>query len=527
MDWHFPLGAGTVALNMSPAKYNLDVNAAPDCTNDAVVYGLNTAGSSSQPNLVGLNNLYVNAAGTGTCPGTDPTLAFAYNVTTVGNGSVLTSPSISMDGTKIAFIETVTSGSGTVNGQTCNAPCSILHVLTVGSGSGNGSFSSNNYSAAVPGVGNNASMTSLVYSNSATTRSSVFVDYLNDAAYFGDDNGNIYKTTCVFYCVPALAPGYSQGSGIVVVSGGANKVLTSPVYDPNANKLLVGASDGNVYILSLGNCSGNPVTCTGTVSLTVRLPAGSGSCFAGYNGVVDPPVVDSTFQVWYATSGCNASGKAVMVEGNYAGVVQGSGVTMGGSTYNLHAGMPDDNYFTTALNATSVAGNLYFLGPNASKQLVLYGLTMQPKNGAGTAFSPANPPVVSTSTLVTVPGKGVSEPSAVTILQNGNADWLFFGQVAVPKNNCANPGAAEGCIFSYNIFNSSGVSTIPTANTALASEAGGTSGVVVDNVSTSSAAANVYFANQATTTTSAAPVCTTGVATPSFCAVKLTQGLLQ
>ncbi|HVP42458.1 MAG TPA: hypothetical protein VMS96_03455, partial [Terriglobales bacterium] len=112
------------------------------------------------------------------------------------------------------------------------------------------------------------------------------------------------------------------------------------------------------------------------------------------------------------------------------------------------------------------------------------------------------------------------EPSSMTILQNGTADWLFFGQVSVPKNGCANAGAAEGCMFSYNVFNGSAVSTIPAANTALASEAGGTSGVVVDNVSSSAAASNIYFANQATTTTSAAPVCPTGAATPSYCAVK-------
>ncbi|HYX69292.1 MAG TPA: hypothetical protein VE825_09175, partial [Terriglobales bacterium] len=144
-----------------------------------------------------------------------------------------------------------------------------------------------------------------------------------------------------------------------------------------------------------------------------------------------------------------------------------------------------------------------------------------------TALGTSNPPVFSTSTAVTVPGKGVSEASPITIIQNGAAsDWLFFGQVSVPKNNCANAGSAEGCVFSYNVFNSSGVSTVPAGNTALASEAGGTSGIVMDNISASAGASSIYFANQSTTTTSVAAVCTTGASTPAFCAVKLTQAAL-
>ena len=46
-DWAVSLGAGTVAQGMSPAKFSFDINAAPDCTNDFVVYGLNVAGSAA------------------------------------------------------------------------------------------------------------------------------------------------------------------------------------------------------------------------------------------------------------------------------------------------------------------------------------------------------------------------------------------------------------------------------------------------------------------------------------------------
>jgi hypothetical protein len=537
VDWHFPLGSGTIPIGAGPSKFGFNLNQAPSCANDYVAYGLNTAGSAAQPNLIGFNNLYVNATANGYCTGrTNPTVAFAYNVTsTGGDGKILSTMPLSLDGTKIAFIESVTTSTA---GQPCAAPCSIFHVLTIGSGAGNGSFSTvtNTYTAAIPGIGNAASLTSLVFSNHVSTRSFPFVDYTNDVAYFGDDNGNLYKTTCVFKssCTPALAAGYSAGSGIGVVTTGSNRILTGPIIDTTANKLFVGASDGKVYIVNLANCSGTPVSCSGTVSLTVGNAAtNSAPCFTGYGGVVDPPVIDVTFQIWYATSACTgATGDAAMVEGDYSGTAQGPGIAMKSGPYNIHSGLPDDNYYTTALNATAVGGNVYFLGPASSKQVVLYGAVMAPKNGAGTALTTSNPPIVSaTVTAVSVPGNGVSEPSAVTIVQNGTADWLFFGQVSVPKNSCNNSGGAEGCALSYNVFNSSGVSTVPTANSALAPEAAGTSGIIVDNVANSTTypgASSIYFANQGTSSTSpATALCTTGVSTPSYCAVKLTQAALQ
>jgi len=52
VDWNFPLGAGTVAPIMSPAKFSFNT-ATTDCTNDYVVYALNVAGSDTQPNMFG------------------------------------------------------------------------------------------------------------------------------------------------------------------------------------------------------------------------------------------------------------------------------------------------------------------------------------------------------------------------------------------------------------------------------------------------------------------------------------------
>ena len=115
VDWSVPLGTGIVAPNMFPAKYSFDVNAAPSCANDYVVFGFNVAGvMGGQANLIGLNQLY---RGTnGLCGAGSASVNWAYNGST-GGGSVLTSPVISLDGTKIAYVESAGASA-------------IFHVLT-------------------------------------------------------------------------------------------------------------------------------------------------------------------------------------------------------------------------------------------------------------------------------------------------------------------------------------------------------------------------------------------------------------
>ena len=92
---------------MYPAKFTFDITAAPDCTNDYIVYPVNTAGSMTQPNLVAFNNLYsgTGTGGTGVCnratppaddDGTDATVLWSYNVSAIG-GAVTTSPVLSWD----------------------------------------------------------------------------------------------------------------------------------------------------------------------------------------------------------------------------------------------------------------------------------------------------------------------------------------------------------------------------------------------------------------------------------------------
>src|SRR5258708_5364132 len=104
VDWSVPLGTGHVAAHQFPAKYGFNLNNPPDCVNDYVVFPLNVGGvTNGQANIIGINNLYSGPSGSPPC-GAAPNVNWAYNGSTSG-GKVLTSPGLSLDGTKIACIE--------------------------------------------------------------------------------------------------------------------------------------------------------------------------------------------------------------------------------------------------------------------------------------------------------------------------------------------------------------------------------------------------------------------------------------
>ena len=105
---------------MYPAKFSFDVTAAPSCANDFVVFPIAANGSATQPNLVAFNNLYSGTAGgngicnrtpSGTDTGVAATVYWSYNVNGIG-GAVPTSPALSLDGTKVAFVESAGGATG-------------------------------------------------------------------------------------------------------------------------------------------------------------------------------------------------------------------------------------------------------------------------------------------------------------------------------------------------------------------------------------------------------------------------------
>jgi hypothetical protein len=88
---------------------------------------------------------------------------------------------------------------------------------------------------------------------------------------------------------------------------------------------------------------------------------------------------------------------------------------------------------------------------------------------------------------------------------------MFAG---IPQN-CNFGGSATGCVMSFDI-----TSAFPTTALATFASAGGTSGIVVDNVSADGHASSLYYSPLSTA------VCT-GNASATGCAVQVTQSGLK
>ena len=291
-DWNINL-AGRLIPDTFPAKFSFDPSAAPDCVNDYLVFGLakvetaDTAGTTA--NLVAFNNLYSSLGGGGFCdpvgggPGLGPQVLFAYNITTVTGGRIVTSPVLSEDGKQIAFVESVPGAT----------PQAIFHVLTWAANlAGNrGALGAGN--AVLP-----VSMTSVPFSPSANdTTSSPWVDYGADTAYVGADNGVVHQIVGVF------RSGSTISGSPWPVSLSPNVHLTSPVLDGHQGLLMVGSLNGILYQIT-----------TSTGALTKQLSVGdTAGGTVTTPGIVAPPIVDITNGTTFAVSPFGAD-SAVLVQ---------------------------------------------------------------------------------------------------------------------------------------------------------------------------------------------------------------------
>jgi hypothetical protein len=323
-DWSVSLGGGGVAAGMYPAKFGYDVNANPTCS-DFAVFPVNATPASGQANLVGLNNLYSASTGTNFCPGTGPTFLFAYEVGGSTGGAVKTSPVISLLGTKVAFVESLT-GDGTSVG-------SKFHVLTIGTTGSNGSSAT---SPVVPGTGNNAVDTAITMNGFVSdTLSSPFVDYGDDFAYVGDNNGKLHKFTGVFLGSPAEVVGGSPSWPVAVAPAGT--ILTGPIYDSVSGNIFVGGSDGNLYAVNAS---------TGTVRAAVISGRQSGSACVS---LVDPPIVDSVNATIFtganhsALSSTTCGGQGVLAQLDTAAGYAAPPAWVAGHAYAANTQITDSN----------------------------------------------------------------------------------------------------------------------------------------------------------------------------------------
>ena len=505
------------------------------------------------------------ATGSGLC-GLTPTVKFAYNINT-SNDILTASPVISLDGTKVAFI----GSSGASGGS------AYFYVLTLPTSGSSGSWdaANNQYAAVTPGASDNATLVSYKYTTNAQNAfgSSPYVDYVNDVAYFGDDKGNFYKTTCAFSCSgnPATASGYPVNFG--------SKQMSSPVVDLNTNLAFIGSVDGLLYSCNVTNCIGT------TNSIVIGNGAANG-------GIVDGPILDNTFGTMVVTSGQNSGGSFTIVQLDES-LNKLVTLTGGAQAFPVPNGAISDEYYNNAVGNTTVAGLSFFCGPvggsgqadiytvpftqpsrtvtnatesgttvtittltnhgfTAGDTVVIAGVGVAGYNGTftivstptaktftvtnattglanssgGTAvqqqLTATNPPTLGTATLTAIAGPNKATCSPMTILTNGSAR-LFFSQ---PKAPCPSGGAADGCLFAYTFNTSTGVVT----QAATSDQHSGTSGMIVDNISNLPQASSLYFATQAKSNpnTTSAPSCTYGAGgAAGYCAVKVTQSALQ
>ncbi|MGA1998656.1 MAG: hypothetical protein ABSG52_01580 [Terriglobales bacterium] len=372
VDWALPLGKGAganianyggLAAGAYPAKYNFDINAAPDCTNDYIAMGLNTPGAAGYPNIVGINNLYSNSGSSGFCSGSGPAAYFAYYTAAANPTSVV----VSLDGTKIAWVE--------------NAATPVFHVLAWKASDGTlaAPVQLSLHGVAAAPVAGSGTMTSLTLASAVNdTNSSPYVDYATDTAYVGSDNGRLYKITNVFcqtIASPAAnstcanaQPAFDGTWGGTGVSVAATTGLTSPVVDTYLATPLVfvagssGTSKGSVFARKAAD---------GTAPTTPSITPGRAASANG--GVVDPPVIDVTNSKLYVTAGCDsATNGAVAVQNPYTSAGFGTSVAtnIGGNaagtacpSTNMHAGTPDDAYITAIQSSsTTFSGNMIFCG---------------------------------------------------------------------------------------------------------------------------------------------------------------------
>jgi hypothetical protein len=525
-DWSISLGTAGTANAMYPAKFTFDVTVAPSCANDFVVFPVNAAGGAAQANIVAFNNLYSgNAGAIGICDGranppagdtdtkTSATVMWAYNVHAIANGAVPTSPVLSLNGSKVAFVESATGGQA------------HFHVLAWKSNDGKGTnFQStaspvtiSAFSATAPAAGSGTATDQVLTTPLATgsdTLSSPYVDYANDVAYVGNDKGFVFRIKNVFCTTAACgtaAPSLDTTwgtQGAVSVCGGQ---LTAPVLDFYNNNVYVGCSDGKLYSISQ--------------SFAVKsLVVGDGVAAKAFGGIVDPPLVDGVNGFIYAVSGsANNGGNGVLVQAK-ADLSSSVAVPVGsGNQCNLHIPTPNNAYFTSPTAAGAlmyVAGTTGTVGPCTATGAT--GGTAEiyaAKFGAGGVLA-AGAPANKTTGLAN-PGNEFAPMIEFFNPHIGTGEDLLFFSVLCTGTDMAIYNITAGFPATTGSFLAGPVT-----------EGFGTSGIVVDNSAITTAgnfpqAASFYF--NALGENAACTGNTGGNTTPGTggCAVKLTQAALQ
>jgi hypothetical protein len=515
VDWAVSLENGYVPQNQFPAKYQFDV-VAENCNADYIVFGL-TVTSGTQANLVGINNLYTGA--TPACNSGSPWVAFAYNTVTQSGGQIETSPVLSEDGTKVAFVESTSTGS-------------YFHVLVLPNPiptppAQDGMVLSPLTPTSCTAPTTAGCMTTLTIETSATnSNSSPWVDYSSDTAYVGANNGVLYKITPVFGGgTPALVSDPSNWP-VAVSTNKYNTTLTSPIVDDTAGLIFLGDGEGYLYSVKL-TTPGKTFSAQQTIGWAYDGQS-DGSGAAG-TGIVDPPIAvtdpanPTTDQV-FAFTGCSfvlgIGGAVSQLAANFATgspttsntVDLGSATGKGDCTgKNVHAGAFD---------------NAFWLNGSTSGHMIACGFVQSggvPAEPQMYRFPFASHVITTTgeTTFVIDTTKG-DECSPLTEFYNGTTDRLFFGVGSTTDGYLKGSTITTSLTTPTTCTAGSSTSSCVTSPSAL----GGTSAIVIDN-QMSNGGTNIYFSTMGAGSVNGQNCSVSGGAANPSCAVKLTQSGLQ
>jgi hypothetical protein len=452
---------------------------------------------TTRPTIVALNNLYDT-----TCPGTSNTTPpppyWAFNT---GAAFTETSPVLSFPGDQVAFTQ-----RGGANGQ---ASLVLLKGASSGTIAAPTALTSQASGAAYRSC-TAPCMLVLPFKNSAgvnnaspyhtDTNSSPFYDYVNDVIYVGDDSGYLHQFTGVFNGTPAEAgspwPVAVSASTTLNPTDGNNNELTSPVYDYTSQLIFVGSASGSTKGGSL-----HSINASGTVVTTSGLLATARSA-----GVRDAPIVDSNAGRVYAfvssdagASGtnCNTAPCAAVYQFT-TGFTNGTTGTLGTSKFYvgrgvtsttagfLYAGTFDNTYYASATPA-SPSGNLYVCGnqANNAQRPTLWKIPLASNVMSNAVVGP---------TLTS----NTSQCSPIAEVYNSPNDYIYASVTANGNASLTTGSCAGACIYLYNLTGLTWA-TNAKAVTGLAAP-GGTSGIIIDNVSTATGASQVYYSTAGTGT---------------------------
>jgi hypothetical protein len=523
-DWGQSLGAGgSTGVPLSggswwpvyPAKFSFDINAAPDCTRDYVVFPTNLTGvTGGQASVVAYNQLYA-GAGAPFCGATNPAVDWSYNTNfdaagTATTGTVQTSPVLSADGAKLAFVETRSA----VNGG------AILHLLKWQAGDG-GAINS----AAAPTIATvwtvdgrpghcpagGSCMISIVLNGSQPdTAASPFYDYQRDVIYLGDDNGVLHKIVNAFGLSGSTPSEVVGGNWPITID--PSTMLDSPTLDSVSGNVFIADSSNRLsYVLetfsTAGSCATGSPPCLGSTNISFPVHV-----------ITDGPIVDSATGKVFVFLGNSGASSSAVVQSDItlsASVVVSLGA---GTGHHIHAGAFDNTYLT----GNGSVGLLYMCGSSANSTPTIkrIGFTNSGRVPSSPFANPVGTMNAALDAVTLAVATGSAECSPVTELFNANApagtgDQIFFGVQSLGKG--ANCGGA-GCVMSINV---TGTPTVLAIANSIP-EINGPSGIIVDNQANTTLfpqASSLYFSSQGNSTAGVPCGTLTGVG----CAVKVTQ----